>query len=87
MICPLLNARCIVHTSRNMKLIKPFDERMISNERKYKNNNQKKMHFYEGERFNDHRSSFEQQNERKKRMEWNDEEDDCLIVTKHLYFH
>lgn len=31
-----------LHTSRNMKLIKPFDERMISNERKYKNNNIKR---------------------------------------------
>lgn len=79
-------AHCIVHTSRNMKLIKPFDERMISNEQKYKNNI-KKMHFYESERYNDHRSNIEQQNEGKNRMEWNDEKDDCLIVTKHLYFH
>lgn len=70
-----------------MKLIKPFDERMISNERKYKNNIKRKCTFMKA---NDLMITVQTSNSKmkeKNEMEWNDEEDDCLIVTKHLYFH
>lgn len=81
-------AHCIVNTSRNMKLIKPFDEQMISNERKYKNNIKRKCTFMKANNLMIIvQASNGQLKKKKKRIEWNDEKVDCLIVTKHLYFH